>query len=98
MFEKNYLQEVFRKTCLTSKSSSWNVESSSDNSPENFPPKVQFSHKILKNSTPSPFCRPFWKNNIKLNLFPGINFFQEMFIWADKHGNKFFPGDVYLGR
>ena len=53
----------FGKTCLSSKSSSGNVDSRSDNAPDNFPPKVRFFHKNLKNSPPPPRpCPPFWKN------------------------------------
>ena len=80
--KKFIYRKFFGKTCLTSKSSSGNVESRSDDSPDNFPPKFQFFHKTLKNTNPP--CPPFWKKNIKLNIFPGINFFQEKFIWADK--------------
>ena len=82
--KKIIYRKFFGKTCLTSKSSSGNVESRSDNSPDNFPPKVQFFHKILKNSTPPPPLPPFLKKNIKLNIVPEINFFQEKFIWAEK--------------
>ena len=81
--KKIIYRKFFGKTCSTSKSSSGNVESRSDNSPDNFPPKVQFFHQNLKNSTPPP-CPPFWKKNIKLNIVPEINFFQEKFIWTDK--------------
>ena len=80
--KKFIYRKFFGKTCLTSKSSSGNVESRSDDSPDNFPPKVQFCHKTLKNSNPP--CPPFWKKNIKLNIFPGKNYFQEKFIWTDK--------------
>ena len=61
---------VFGKTCLSSKSFSGNFESRSYNSPDNFPPKVRFFHKNLKNS-PLP---PILKKIIKLNIFPVIKF------------------------
>ena len=73
--------EIFRKNTPFLKKSLWDVESLSDNSPDSFPPKNRFVHKIVKPPHPLP---PFLKKNIKLNIFPGINFFQEKFIWADK--------------
>ena len=46
-----------------------------------FRQKSNFSTKFWK--TPPPPC-PFLKKNIKLNIVPEINFFQEKFIWTDK--------------
>ena len=53
--------KFFGKTCLSSKSPSGNVESLSDNSPDNFPPKNRFIQKIVKPPLP-PLLPPFWKN------------------------------------
>ena len=69
MFDKKINWKFFGKARLSSISPSGNVESRSDNSPDNFPPKVFVFHKFLKNSpTPLP---PFWK---KLSNW---TFFQE---------------------
>ena len=92
--------KLFGKTCLTSKSISGNVESRSDNSiiSWQFSAKSQeiFGKtcltKSLKNwqfsatnfSLKNSPCPPFWKKNIKLNIVPEINFFQEKFIWEEK--------------
>ena len=65
----------FGKLCLNSKSSSGNVESRSDNAPDNFPPKVRFFHKNLKNSPPAHAPRS--EKTIKLNIYPGIKIFPE---------------------
>ena len=81
--KKNYLKDVFRKNASYLKSSSGNVESRSDNTPDNFPPKVRFFHRFQK-KTLSPTPPPVLKNLSKLNIFPGKNFFSEKFIWTDK--------------
>ena len=82
VWKKNIHWKFFGKTCLSSKSPSGNVESLSDNSPDNFPPKNRFIHKIVKPPPPAP--APVLKKTIKLNIFQGIKFFQEQCIWTDK--------------
>ena len=73
MFEKIYSLEIFRKTCLSSKSFSGNFESRSYNSPDNFPPKVRFFHKILKNSPLPPILKKKYQTELfsRNKIFPG---------------------------
>ena len=76
-----FVAKVFGKTCLASKSPSGNVDSPSDNSPDNFRPKVRFFHRILK-KTPPPPPPPVMKNVSKLNIFPG-----KIFSWRSLSGH-----------
>ena len=73
-----FIGKIFGNTCLPSKSPSGSVESRSDNSPNNFPPKIRFFHKILK-KIPTPGPR-FWKE------LSNWLFFQELFSRRNLYG------------
>ena len=77
-----FIGKVFGKTCLSSKSPSGNSESRSDNSPDNFAPKVRFFLENLKKILPT--SPPFPEEIMKLNIFPGKILFLEKLIWTDK--------------
>ena len=62
--------KFFGKTRLSSRSPSGNVESLSDNSPDNFPPKNRFIHKIVKPPPPPPLPL-LWKKLSNWTFFRG---------------------------
>ena len=86
MFEKNYFQEIFsEKRALPQKVALETLSPVLTTLLTIFRQKSNFSTKFWK-TPPPPLAPPppFWKKNMKLIIFPEINFFQEKFIWADK--------------
>ena len=90
-----FIGKVFGKTFLSSKSLSGNVESRSDSSPDVFPPKIRFFHKILKkNPTPRPprSEKNYQTEHLSRNFFLGEAYkdrwrhnFDNLFLKFKKH-------------